>query len=55
MNEPVARKFKVQLLLPLSLDEATELKGADVQWQRIAVSYYQGDIVSAGLSGAFRF
>jgi ABC-type branched-subunit amino acid transport system substrate-binding protein len=46
MNEPVARKFKVQLLLPLSLDEATELKGADVQWQKIAVSYYQGILLA---------
>lgn len=46
MNEPVARKFKVQLLLPLFLDEETELKGADLQWRKIAVSYYQGVLLA---------
>lgn len=35
-------QFRVQLVLPLFLDNETELKGADAQWQKIAVSYYQG-------------
>lgn len=35
-------KLKVQLLLPLYLDATAELRGADLQWQKIGVHYYLG-------------
>lgn len=40
------KPVEVQLLLPFLLDETTELKGADAQWQKIAVSYYQGILLA---------
>ena len=40
------KPVEVQLLLPFLLDETAELKGADAQWQKIAVSYYQGILLA---------
>lgn len=38
--------IKVQLLLPLQLDEGFDTRGSDAQWQRIAFSYYQGILMA---------